>query len=574
MSGFADDGFGEDVLALSAPQEEKKRVISKKSKNMNRQRKEEEEALAKNKKKLKKRLNKKKQQYERTVPQDEGAAKQPVRKMKDKKLKSRVQRGEKKFNEAHLNAARAEILHSETAGYLEAEGTERTYRFKQREIKEAVDVNTANKSFELRLEDTGPYCLDYTRNGRYLALGGADGHLALIDSLHNKGKLEVSVGETIKDIKFLHNQTMFAVAQKKYAYIYDDNGIELHCLKHHIEPTRLEFLPYHFLLVSAGRTGYIKWQDTSTGELCSEARTKLGACSVLKQNPYNAVVCAGHAGGTVTMWSPTMKEPLVKMLCHRGPLTGIAVDRSGYNMVTTGMDAQMKVWDIRTFRPVHEYYTSRPASTVDISQRGIIGVGFGSYVQLWKDALRVKAKSPYLRHSFADGSAVSRIRFRPYEDICGIGHAKGFSSIIVPGSGEPNFDAFEANPYQTQKQQRESTVHALLDKLQPDMIQLDPANIGRVDRAPTEIIMKERKLAAEANAAASGKPKKEKRKARGRNKIGKRLKKKHQNIITKERVHLREMAEERRRLEKQQRDEAKKKTDGALGIFARKKKTF
>ena len=44
MSGFADDGFGEDVLALSAPQVEKKRVISKKSKEMNRQRKEEEEA--------------------------------------------------------------------------------------------------------------------------------------------------------------------------------------------------------------------------------------------------------------------------------------------------------------------------------------------------------------------------------------------------------------------------------------------------------------------------------------------------------------------------------------------------
>lgn len=54
-------------------------------------------------------------------------------------------------------------------------------------------------------------------------------------------------------IQFLHNETMLAVAQKKYLYIYDQQGVELHCLKQHVEPQRLDFLPYHFLLVSVGR---------------------------------------------------------------------------------------------------------------------------------------------------------------------------------------------------------------------------------------------------------------------------------------------------------------------------------
>ena len=43
---------------------------------------------------------------------------------------------------------------------------------------------------------------------------------------------------------------MFAVAQLKHTYIYDDSGVELHCLKSHNEPQILDFLPYHYLLVS------------------------------------------------------------------------------------------------------------------------------------------------------------------------------------------------------------------------------------------------------------------------------------------------------------------------------------
>ena len=44
---------------------------------------------------------------------------------------------------------------------------------------------------------------------------------------------------------------MFAVAQKRYLYIYDHSGMELHCLKQHSHINALTFLPYHFLLVSA-----------------------------------------------------------------------------------------------------------------------------------------------------------------------------------------------------------------------------------------------------------------------------------------------------------------------------------
>lgn len=46
-----------------------------------------------------------------------------------------------------------------------------------------------------------------------------------------KGCVELQVRETVRDVQFLHNEQYFAVAQKKYVYIYDKRGLEVHCLK-------------------------------------------------------------------------------------------------------------------------------------------------------------------------------------------------------------------------------------------------------------------------------------------------------------------------------------------------------
>lgn len=45
---------------------------------------------------------------------------------------------------------------------------------------------------------------------------------------------------------------------------------------------------------------------------------------------------ATRAGGVVTMWTPNISTPVVKMLCHRGPVNALAFDPSGHYMVTAG----------------------------------------------------------------------------------------------------------------------------------------------------------------------------------------------------------------------------------------------
>lgn len=66
------------------------------------------------------------------------------------------------------------------------------------------------------------------------------------------------------------------------------------------------------------------------------------------------------------------------------------------------------------------------------------------------------------------------------QDVIAVGHSGGISTMLVPGSGEPNFDSYVADPFQNRKARQEQEVHQLLDKLQPDMIVLDPTTIGQV----------------------------------------------------------------------------------------------
>ena len=119
-----------------------------------------------------------------------------------------------------------------------------------------------------------------------------------------------------------------------------------------------------------------------------------------------------------------------------------------------------------THRELHSYYTYRPAVSLSVSQRGLLALGRGRVVEVWRDTMgRVvggandeeemgevgvalsssisssggrggsvggeKQKAPYLTHHLLGEANV--VEFCPFEDCLGIGHSNGFTSIIVPG---------------------------------------------------------------------------------------------------------------------------------------------
>ena len=336
----------------------------------------------------------------------------------------------------------------------------------------------------------------------------------------------------------------------------------------------MEFLPFHFLLASVGNAGYLKYTDTSTGQMVIEMPTKLGSPTALAQNPRNAILNIGHQNGTVTLWSPNSTTPLVKLLAHRGPVRSIAIDREGRYMCSAGQDKNMSVWDLRMMKEVNSYFLRQPGSSIAISDRDLVSVGWGTQTSIWKGLFnkhlndqQEKVQSPYMNWG-GEGRRIERVKWCPFEDILGISHSHGFSSIISPGAGEPNFDALEINPYETPKQRQESEVKALLNKLQPEMISLNPDFVGNLDLVSAA----ERKKEADLDRKPEDPVAALKNRGRGKNSsLRKYLRKKgRKNVVDEQRLRVEAMRAEQNGRKREKVKRSEEELGPALARFVRK----
>lgn len=299
-------------------------------------------------------------------------------------------------------------------------------------------------------------------------------------------------------------------------------------------------------------------------------RTGLGRSDTMEVNPFNNVVAVGHSGGTVSMWKPTSAAPLVKMLCHQGPVTAMAFHSNGHLMATAGMERKIKLWDLRKFEVLQTLPGN--AKTMDFSQKGLLAAATGSFVQILGDFSGSQDYSRYMGHSIAKGYQIRKVSFRPYEDVLAIGHSMGWSSILIPGSGEPNFDTWVANPFETRKQRNEKEVRSLLDKLPPETIMLDPTKIGSVKPTRKKEKPAKQERDAELETAVEGaKNLSLKRKTKGRSKPSKVAKKKQEAIVKAKKPFLEQQNKDEEMSEKKRkRNEGENQLPKSLQRFARK----
>ncbi|KDD72857.1 hypothetical protein H632_c2809p1, partial [Helicosporidium sp. ATCC 50920] len=123
--------------------------------------------------------------------------------------------------------------------------------------------------------------------------------------------------------------------------------------------------------------------------------------------------------------------------------------------------------------------------------------------------------------------------------------AGGAAALLVPGAGEPNYDSFVADPYAGRAARREGEVRALLDKIQPEAIVLDPDSVGALARTPAEV---QREAVARARAARGEDRVKaeevigERTKMKGKNKPTRRARRKQLNIFEEKKADMRDRA--------------------------------
>ncbi|XP_078267975.1 WD repeat-containing protein 46-like [Rhinoraja longicauda] len=299
---------------------------------------------------------------------------------------------------------------------------------------------------------------DELKMARHLALDALEVH-PTADDYPQVGALiaRITTAPRQPSRRWLHTETMFAVAQKKWLFIYDNQGIELHRRLTFNDVLRMEFLPYHFLLATCSAPRFLQYLDISVGKEVAAICTKAGRLDVMTHNPHNGIVHLGHPQGTVTLWSPNVKEPLVKMLCHKGGVRAVAVDKSGLYMATSGLDHKLNIFDVRTYKPLHSYLLPAGAAHLTFNQRDLLGVACGNTVHVYKDVRSATVRSPYLTHAVRQ--AVHGLQFCPYEDVLGVGHGLGFTSMLVPDSAVVPEDW----------------------RLQPELISLEPELLGQVD---------------------------------------------------------------------------------------------
>ncbi|KZP04303.1 hypothetical protein FIBSPDRAFT_968251 [Athelia psychrophila] len=155
--------------------------------------------------------------------------------------------------------------------------------------------------------------------------------------------------------------------------------------------------------------GYLKYQDTSTGQLLVEHRTKFGTCNAMAQNRHNV--------------------PLV----HLWPVVSVAMDpnSSGRYMSAVGQDGTVKIWDCRNWKGSVQEWSARGGSgQVEWSAKGSLAAASGGTVnhRRYMEHSLLKRLHPY----------TSRIPagFCPFQDILTVSHSSGLSSILAPGSAK------------------------------------------------------------------------------------------------------------------------------------------
>ncbi|OQS55428.1 UTP7 [Ecytonucleospora hepatopenaei] len=331
--------------------------------------------------------------------------------------------------------------------------------YTQKYLKENVNLYTAEKAFDLDLEDKPlSYQIDYTRNGSHSLIYNNDGYISSFNTQKLNVDFEIeNVGEKIHTATYLHSERYIAVSQR-CLFVYDNFGQELNAVREIKNCKQMEFLPNHFLLgcVCHSNESEIKYLDTSTGEIISTM--KIGFKPVATTS-FDGLVLLGDKNGCVEMKAPKHQESLIKIKVGKN-MKEMKVSYS--KLYVSTYDDKIKTFDLRNyFKPLREFKTHF-TNKMTVSKNETIALSQGKNINIIKEGKIVqkcKAKD-----------TIGGMCFNPFEDILTCVSRSKYENFIIPNCTDPGYNSEQVSPFASSEERREREVKHLLEKIPPELI--------------------------------------------------------------------------------------------------------
>jgi WD40 repeat protein len=216
------------------------------------------------------------------------------------------------------------------------------------------DPGTGDRVFEVDVEPhTGLSALDWSPDGRLLAVGSFDGTVTVLDA---EGRtiqvLEEPPRYYVEGVAFSPDGRSIAVTVdndreplKSHVSIWDWERGEIERTLDAVGAGVVDFDPTGARLAAGRFDGTVELWEVSTGLLVRRFGAHSGDVSDLTFSPDGERIATAGSDGTVRLFDAQGEEELV-LRGHRSLVSGVAFGPDGRRLVSAGPDGVVRVWTL------------------------------------------------------------------------------------------------------------------------------------------------------------------------------------------------------------------------------------
>jgi len=288
--------------------------------------------------------------------------------------------------------------------------------------------------------------LTFSSNGRRIATSSNGNSVRIWNAADGK-ILNTFTGHTggVSWVEFSgDDRLLVSASQDRSVRVWDaQDGSLKHLLTHPAEVSAAIFLPAREQIATACNDGMVRVFDAQTGKLvrtmaAPPGRSSGGAYAVAASRDGKSLAASSDA--SIQMWETATGEHQATLEGHEGAVFGLAWSRDGRELVSSGFDTVVRVWDVagRKARqvldlPAQEHDTAGPVQALAVTADGQL---MATAEELGTIHLREAASGKLVRKLASPGADVLALAFSPDGQTLAAGSRDGSMRLWDARRGE------------------------------------------------------------------------------------------------------------------------------------------